>query len=304
MKDRNSKLTTIAITALVTMTIGFTTSVIAGGSQVTDAVIDKVESIINTKANSYFGANTEISVRKLKGDEPEWDIVTTRALSTMKDTNSIWFWQGGVGSVDQSGDRRTMINLGIGKRWLMDDDAAIAGVNVFADFEGSSKHSRMSIGGEYKRSNVEIHGNKYWATSGTKTVNGTEEKALDGYDFIFSGQAPFIPWINIVAKQYGWDRDNQDDVKGSTIGVEMQLTQSVRLEVGSQDNNYMNSTTYGKLTYALGGTSDQTNLMDDAIISSSAWESEESMKSHMLDKVERSNKIVVEFGGVTISRTD
>jgi hypothetical protein len=35
-----------------------------------------------------------------------------------------------------------------------------------------------------------------------------------------------------------------------------------------------------------------------------AYQDGESMKNKMLNKVERSNKIVVEFGGITVSRAD
>jgi hypothetical protein len=42
----------------------------------------------------------------------------------------------------------------------------------------------------------------------------------------------------------------------------------------------------------------------DGFVDTVAWRSNVDMTERLLDKVERSNKIVVEFGGVTISRAD
>ncbi len=275
--------------------------------KVKSEVIGKVEFFTNEAANKFantFGeGNTEISIRNLKGDKPDWNIVTTQPLTPLEDDNTRLFWQGSIGSYDQSGDRRTTVNLGLGKRWLLDNEQAIAGINLFTDYETSSKHSRASLGGEYKRSNAELHINNYWGLSGTKVVNGVSEDALDGRDIIFKGQAPYLPWVNVVAKSYHWDRTNQDDIKGNSYGVEMHLTPESKLEIGRQDDNYMDKTTYGKLTYSFGSQTKHASLQDKAV-SAIAWQGGKNMKDHMLDKVERSNKIMVESGGIVISRRD
>ena len=65
----------------------------------------------------------------------------------------------------------------------------------------------------------------------------------------------------------------------------------------------MNPETYGKLTYAFGPDGDHASLSDSAI-ATVAYQDGENMKNKMLTKVERSNKIIVEFGGITMSRTD
>jgi hypothetical protein len=65
----------------------------------------------------------------------------------------------------------------------------------------------------------------------------------------------------------------------------------------------MDSTSYGKLTYAFGSNDNHASLADSAI-ATVAYQDGESMKNKMLTKVERSNKIVVEFGGVSVSRTN
>jgi len=61
--------------------------------------------------------------------------------------------------------------------------------------------------------------------------------------------------------------------------------------------------TYAKLTHSFGANSDHASLTDSAI-ATVAYQDGENMKNKMLNKVERSNKVVVEFGGITMSRTD
>ena len=308
----NKTIKITALSAVVTMMLGLSFTVNAQtASEVVDSLknktVDVTESLINESLNDFanqFGeGNTEISIRKVKGDESDYSIITTQPLTKLGKDRARLFWQGSLGSYDQSGDRRTTLNLGLGKRWLLDNEKAIAGINSFYDYEFSSKHKRASIGGEYRRSNVELNVNKYWGVSDKHSVSGTDEEALDGYDAIFKGQLPYLPWANLVAKKYHWDRANQDDVDGSYYGFEAYLTPEAKIELGKQDDNYMNRETYGKFTYVFGPNDDHASLSDGAV-SAIAYQDGESMKNKMLDKVERSNKIVVEFGGITMSRTD
>ena len=308
----SKKIKTTALSAAVALALGLsftanaqTASVVVNSLK--NNAINATESLINKSLNDFankFGeGNTEISIRKVKGDESDISIVTTQPITPLADDNTRLFWQGSLGSYDQSGDRRTTLNIGLGNRWLLDDEKAIAGINLFYDYEFSSKHKRTSIGGEYRRSNVELNVNKYLALSEKQSVSGTDEEALDGYDAIFKGQLPYLPWATLVAKKYRWDRTNQADVDGSYYGVEAYLTPNAKLEIGKQDDNYMNPENYGKLTYVFGPNGDHASLSDSAI-TTVAYQDGENMKNKMLTKVERSNKIIVEFGGISMSRTD
>lgn len=308
----NKNIKTTALSATVTLVLGLSSTAIAqSASEVVDSLKNKAadvtESLINGSINNFankFGeGNTEISIRKIKGDKSDYSIITTQPLTKLGDDRARLFWQGSLGSYDQNGDRRTTLNIGLGKRWLSDDEKSFTGINSFYDYEFSSKHKRASIGGEYKRSNAELSVNKYWGVSDKHSVSGTDEEALDGYDAVFKGQLPYLPWANLVAKKYHWDRINQDDVDGDYYGIEAYLTPEAKLEVGKQDDNYMNRETYGKLTYAFGPDEDHASLSDSAI-ATVAYQDGESMKNKMLTKVERSNKIIVEFGGITMSRAD
>jgi adhesin/invasin len=309
MNIPSKKIKNIAISAMITTAIGLSMGVNAEtASEVVNNLKNKAvgatESFVNGSLNDFanqFGeGNTEIYIRKVKGDKIDYSIVTTQPI---KADNLRLFWQGSLGSYDQSGDRRTTLNIGLGKRWLLDDEKAIAGINSFYDYEFSTKHRRTSIGGEYRRSNVELNVNRYWAISEKQSVSGTDEEALDGYDAIFKGQLPYLPWATLVAKKYRWERTNQADVDGSYYGVEAYLTPRAKLEIGKQDDNYMDPETYSKLTYAFGPNGDHASL-SDSVIATVAYQDGENMKNKMLTKVERSNKIIVEFGGISMSRTD
>jgi adhesin/invasin len=310
----NKKIKTIALSAAVTLALGL--SFVANAQTASEMVdslknkaADATESFVNGSLNDFanqFGeGNTEVSIRKINGNgnETDYSIITTQPLTSLGEDGARLFWQGSLGSYDQNGDRRTTVNLGIGKRWLSEDEKSFTGINSFYDYEFSAKHKRMSLGGEYKRSNAELSVNKYWGISDKHSVGGTDEEALDGYDAVFKGQLPYLPWANLVAKKYHWDRTNQDDVDGDYFGVEAYLTSQTKLEIGKQDDNYMNRETYAKLTHSFGANSDHASLSDSAI-ATVAYQDGESMKNKMLNKVERSNKIVVEFGGITVSRAD
>ena len=308
----SKKLQTTVLSAAVILALGLSfTANAQTASEVVNSLknkaVDATESLLNESLNDFanqFGeGNTEVSIRKIKDSETSYSIITTQPLAPQGEDGSRLFWQGSLGSYDQNGDRRTTVNVGLGKRWLSEDEKSFTGINSFYDYEFSAKHKRMSLGGEYKRSNAELSVNKYWAISDKHSVSGTDEEALDGYDAVFKGQLPYLPWANLVAKKYHWDRINQDDVDGDYFGVEAYLTSQTKLEIGKQDDNYMNRETYAKLTHSFGENSDHASLSDSAI-ATVAYQDGENMKNKMLTKVERSNKIVVEFGGISVSRAD
>jgi hypothetical protein len=49
---------------------------------------------------------------------------------------------------------------------------AIAGINVFTDYQTKSSHNRLSLGLEYQRANFSANINKYHAFSAKKLING------------------------------------------------------------------------------------------------------------------------------------
>jgi hypothetical protein len=152
-------------------------------------------------------------------------------------------------------------------------------------------HKRLSLGLEYQRSNFSANINKYHPLSDKKTVNGVEE-ALAGYDVKLSGQAPYLPWAKIKGTYYHWDAKAGANIKGNILGVEIELTPSVSFELGQENNNTMNATSYGRLTVKLplGDKQKITNFK----ISDKVFKASSKVDLGEFAWVERTNKIMIE----------
>ena len=113
-----------------------------------------------------------------------------------------------------------------------------------------------------------------------------------------NGQAPYLPWAKIKGTYYYWDTKAGPDIKGNILGVDIEITPSVSFELGQENNNTMDATSYGKLTVKLplGNKQKFTNFA----IASKAFKDSRKMDLGALAWVERSNKITIE-GGKKIS---
>ncbi len=263
----------------------------------TGKAISTIESSLNEfandMANGFGNGNTEISISNIESGNPSYSIKTIQPLtSPNKDVKELIFTQGSLTSGENEGDRRTTINLGLGKRILVEDDKAIIGANAFVDYETSSKHKRTSLGLEYQRSNFSATANKYWALSDKITINGNAEEALSGHDVKLTGQAPYAPWATIKGTHYFWDQKTGDNITGNILGVEIELSPSTSFELGSENSNIMNRTAYAELIVKLpfdGNETLNTFQLDDT-----PFRVDADMSGELLAMVERSNKIKVE----------
>ncbi|MDC0904551.1 inverse autotransporter beta domain-containing protein [Candidatus Thioglobus sp.] len=278
------------------------------GEQISSKVINKAvsetEGFINTQANklanSFGEGNTEISISNVESGKPAYSIKTIQPLtSPNKDAKELIFTQGSLTSGENEGDRRTTINLGLGKRALVEEDKAIIGANVFVDYETKSKHKRASLGAEYKRSNFSAGANKYWALSDKITINGSVEEALGGHDIKLTGQAPYAPWATIKGTHYYWDQNVGNNITGNILGVEIQLSPSTSFEMGSENSNSMNRTAYAELSVKLpfdGNETLNSFQLDDA-----PFRVDADMSGELLAMVERSNQIKIEKTSISSS---
>ena len=275
-------------------------------TDIKNKAINKTEGFVNNKANTFlnaFGAGrSEVSIGGLSSKKLNYSLRTIQPISEL-DTNSkaLTFIQAGIASGKSIDSRRITVNLGVGHRLLVENDMAIAGINVFTDYESKSKHKRLSLGLEYQRANFSANINKYHVFSDEKLVNSVkEERARSGYDVKLSGQAPYLPWAKIKGTYYYWDTKAGPDIKGNILGVDIEITPSVSFELGQENNNTMDATSYGKLTVKLplGNKQKFTNFA----IASKAFKDSRKMDLGALAWVERSNKIMIEGGdGNTIS---
>ncbi|CAC9427785.1 hypothetical protein [uncultured Gammaproteobacteria bacterium] len=265
-------------------------------NQLKNKAINKTEGFVNNKANTFlnaFGAGrSEVSIGGLSSKKLNYSLKTIQPISEL-DANSkaLTFIQASITSGKSIDSRRITVNLGVGHRLLVENDMAIAGVNLFTDYETQSKHKRLSLGLEYQRSNFSANINKYHPLSDKKTVNGVEE-ALAGYDVKLSGQAPYLPWAKIKGTYYHWDAKAGANIKGNILGVEIELTPSVSFELGQENNNTMNATSYGRLTVKLplGDKQKITNFK----ISDKVFKASSKVDLGEFAWVERTNKIMIE----------
>ena len=265
-------------------------------TSIKNQAINKTEGLLNNSVNEFlnaFGAGrSEVSIGGISTKKLTYSLRTIQPLSELNaNSKELTFIQAGIASGNGGNGRRATINLGIGHRLLVEDDMAIAGINVFTDYQTKSSHKRLSLGLEYQRANFSANINKYHAFSDKKLINGLQkqERAMSGYDVKLSGQAPYLPWAKIKGTYYYWDAKLGPDIKGNILGVDIELTPSVSFEFGQENNNTMDAKSYGKLTVKLplGNKQKFTNFA----IASKAFKDSHKMDLGALAWIERSNMI-------------
>ncbi|WP_162262071.1 inverse autotransporter beta domain-containing protein [Bathymodiolus septemdierum thioautotrophic gill symbiont] len=268
-------------------------------NQAINQVVSGTEGYINNKANEYanqFGAGrTEIQLGGFNSEALNYNIKTIQPLSELnEDSQDLIFFQGQLTSGQNHSERRETLNLGIGYRKLLEAGQSIAGINLFTDYETQSAHKRASIGLEYQRTNFKANFNKYQSLSDKKVIGSFTEEVLDGYDVKLEGQIPYLPWAKIKGTRYVWDKTtnaNSVDIKGTILGVEVQLSDAARFEFGTEKSNSADSNSYARLSMAIPFKDSKfTNFK----IADKAFKNTNKMQLGEFAWVERSNKIRIE----------
>ena len=263
------------------------------GEKIVNDVENKTSSIAeNTIDNIIPNSKTEISISGVSKGKPQLDIANITGFGQNSDGHTQNFLQ----SSFVTKNNREIINLGIGRRYLSDDESYIFGVNSFFDIDPEYNHQRASIGTEIKSSSFELTGNNYFGlTDWQSGANGNTEKALDGYDVELGSQIPFIPAAKLYVKKFQWNLNDAKNLEGLTYSLKLSnpANSGLSLEVG--ENDYEGTKTdqsFVKLTYSIPlGEKKQSPKIK--LISDQAFENK-SMKENMLDKVRRQNTIVVQ----------
>ena len=262
---------------------------------------NKLEGFIAEKLFDGPG-DTEISINAKKDGKPEYSIMIVRPINIHDDKLS--FYQLQISNHSVLGDARQTLNLGYGHRFLSNDKTKFVGFNTFLDRD-IHNNSRMSFGAELKSSVFEANGNFYKALSEShgagNDVGSNQERVLDGYDVNLVGQVPQMPWANIVFTTYRWEAvKNTKDSEGEIFKAELDLTPTLSLEAGFDDNNITKSEEFLNLTYNY-PPKDKPTALDG--ISDTAYEMED-VSGKMLTKVRRVNTVTVEVeaSGVVIAR--
>ena len=294
-----SNIKTTLVSAILTTTIGLSFS--ASADNLKNTVIDKAKNFTNDFVETYLESlvdRTEVTIEGFEGEKPTFSILTTQPITESADLKDTTFWQGSI----FVNDGRETLNLGLGYRRLSDDEKWLSGINLFYDHEFPYNHKRASIGAELRSSVVEMNVNKYYGLSNALTgENGVQETALGGFEFELGAQIPYIPGTRFFAKQFKWDgEDGGTDLKGKTysLNIGREILTNTSLEAGIHDyDGTKASEKFAKLTYHFGKQSKPAK----PFISTVAFDNLKSMKDKRLDKVRRTNTIVKQKGGFTIS---
>ena len=203
----SSKVTSTALSAILTMSLGFSASVSADDSeQIKSSLMSRMTSSASSFVSTGIGAllspnfNTvEVSTNLKEGDSSV-DIGVLRAYGD--NPNSFIFNQINLNRFD----KRTTLNLGLGYRRLNADETWMTGVNAFYDHEFPNDHKRNGVGFELISSVFETRVNTYNGTTGyIKDKSGTDSKVLDGRDMGFRVALPYLPGMMFGMNAVQWD---------------------------------------------------------------------------------------------------
>ena len=294
-----SNIKTTLVSAILTTTIGLSFS--ASADNLKNTVIDKAKNFTNDFVETYLESlvdRNEVTIEGFEGEKPTFSILTTQPITESADLKDTTFWQGSI----FVNDGRETLNLCLGYRRLSDDEKWLSGINLFYDHEFPYNHKRASIGAELRSSVVEMNVNKYYGLSNALTgENGVQETALGGFEFELGAQIPYIPGTRLFAKQFKWDgEDGGTDLKGKTysLNIGREILTNTSLEAGIHDyDGTKASEKFAKLTYHFGKQSKPAK----PFISTVAFDNLKSMKDKRLDKVRRTNTIVKQKGGFTVT---
>ena len=242
--------------------------------------------------NSIAHSKTDISITGIKSKKTRYSVTNVKGFEPSDNGHAQTFMQSSLTSANS----RAVLNLGLGRRYLSDDESVITGFNTFLDYDPKYGHQRVSIGAEFKASAFEFTANSYKAlTKWKKGKNSNQERALDGHDIELGAQIPYMPAAKLYVKNWKWKgEDGAGDTKGNTYSLAFsQLINGVQVELGRRDyDGLTKDENFGQLTYTIpmGGQPAQSSK---PLFSSEMFESA-SMRDKMLDKVRRNNAIVIQ----------
>ena len=218
----------IIITALI-----FTSN--TNAADLKNKFMNNINSYLNDTLGQMF-PTAEVSLSSGTSNTVVGSILVVKPLSDINDTENTLFTQA---SLFLSDDDRETINLGIGKRKLVNDDTWILGANLFYDHELDYDHKRASIGLEAISSVASLRLNQYYGLSGFRAGFGEiQEKALDGQDIELGAPLPYLPWTNFAFRSFRWHgSDGMDDQKGDELSLEAELPTGLNIEVGKRSHD-------------------------------------------------------------------
>jgi len=236
----------------------------------------------------YFDISVDIQEKQ----KPSFEIQSVNKIS--ENADGAFFNQTNI--ISHDGD--TTINLGLGKRKLINDDTIMLGSNLFIDYQFDESHLRNGLGLEAISSVFDLRGNYYNAISGFKTTDEGREKALDGYDLQLNYHMYGYNNTDLFLNTFEWENPNSTyKEKGEKFGI-TSLIGNLAFELGYLNDNKKSDGYFGsiKLVIPLGA---KENKKTETRSKSNEYVS---VRNKLYIPVKRENKIkVVKISGVTVS---
>ena len=206
----------------------------AHAADIKNKFMNNFNSYLNDSLGQLF-PTSEVSLSSGTTNEVTGSILVVKPLSDINDNENILFTQGSLFLSDNS---RETLNLGIGKRRLLNDDTLLIGANLFYDHELDYDHQRASVGLEAISSVGSLRLNQYYGLSGWTTgLDNVKEKALNGQDIEVGAPLPYLPWTNFSYRSFQWDgASGAADLKGDEISLEAKFS-GFNVEVGKRSND-------------------------------------------------------------------
>jgi adhesin/invasin len=206
----------------------------AHAADIKNKFMNNFNSYLNDSLGQLF-PTSEVSLSSGTTNEVTGSILVVKPLSDINDNENILFTQG---SLFLSDDSRETLNLGIGKRKLVNNNTLLIGANLFYDHELDYDHQRASVGIEAISSVGSFRLNQYYGLSGWTTgLDNVQEKALNGQDIEVGAPLPYLPWTNFSYRSFKWNgKDGASDLKGDEISLEAKFS-GFNIEVGKRSND-------------------------------------------------------------------
>ena len=187
-------------------------------------------------------------------------------------------------------DSRRTFNMGLGARYITDDETLILGANAFYDYESKSGHKRSSLGFELLTAMLEFRANTYNAISGTIAYNGINETALDGRDMKLTANLPYLYSSNVYYSSGKWKDGLGYETKTKELGITAEVLPNLFVNVAQQKKDSTKAKTVASISYSIpiGNAAKTKRVMQDG-----NWDSRmKPIREKLYKPVQRENRII------------
>ena len=260
-----------------------------------------LDNLANKIAETIPGEGiTELSLKYKDSDDDQLNFSILGVRDILRTDDSNLFTQFSFKNKEVNSDGRVHGNLGFGYRKLNDDQSIMLGANTFLDGDLNKGHKRLGLGLEAKGSMLDLSLNNYQKITNMKTIDGTDEQILSGWDYNLTTQIPYTPWAKFNFQGYKWENEKtSQDTKGNQYSSELNINSSLQLNLSLDDSALAGvEDVYKAELVFIHPPRENVKTMKDGF-SDIAFE-KENMEVKLAEKVRRNNDLAIEIQGQVI----